>query len=86
MQNRRKRIKERLVAFKGGACERCGYDRYPEVMEFHHLDPDEKDFEISQKANWAYEKLLVEVEKCMMVCPTCHRELHIEERQGNTIH
>lgn len=71
----RKRAKEKLVNYKGGKCECCGYDKCIEAMEFHHLDPNEKDFGISGKS-WAFEKLKKEVDKCIMVCSNCHKEIH----------
>lgn len=27
------------IEYKGGKCESCGYDKCPDVLEFHHLDP-----------------------------------------------
>ena len=44
-------------------------------MEFHHLDPNEKDFTISGKS-WAFERLKKEVDKCILVCNRCHTEIH----------
>jgi len=29
------RFKEQCVAYKGGKCERCGYDKYIGSLEFH---------------------------------------------------
>ena len=46
-----KRIKEQLVEYKGGKCERCGYNKSMRALEFHHLDPSEKDFGISKQIN-----------------------------------
>ena len=31
---------------KGGKCEICGYDKNLAALDFHHLDPNQKDFEI----------------------------------------
>jgi len=82
VQNRRKRVKQTLVEFKGSKCERCGYSRYPEVMEFHHPDPTKKDFTIAYRMNWAIERLKIEVAKCQMLCANCHREVHVELRRN----
>jgi hypothetical protein len=80
--NWRKRTKIKLVEYKGGKCERCGYDKYPEVLEFHHKDPNEKDFSISGKS-WSFERLKKEVDKCILLCANCHRETHIEEKMDS---
>ncbi len=71
----RKRAKAKLVEYKGGKCQCCEYDKCIEAMEFHHLDPIEKDFTISGKS-WSFEKIKQEVDKCVMVCSNCHKEIH----------
>lgn len=72
----RKRTKQRLVEYKGGKCECCGYNRCIEALEFHHLNPSEKDFTISGTSK-AFETLKKEVDKCIMVCSNCHKEIHV---------
>lgn len=42
--NWRKRTKIALVEYKGGKCCICGYNKCIEALEFHHLDPSQKDF------------------------------------------
>ena len=65
------------VEYKGGKCQLCGYDRCSEAMEFHHLDGTKKDFGISQKGHTrGWKKVKVELEKCVMLCANCHREIH----------
>jgi len=49
-------------------------------MVKQHLDPNEKDFGISAKGyTRAWEKVKEELDKCIMVCANCHREIHSEE-------
>ncbi len=65
------------VEYKGGKCERCGYDRCMEALEFHHLDPIHKDFNISSKGyTRSWKKVQSELDKCVMLCANCHRETH----------
>jgi DNA-binding CsgD family transcriptional regulator len=71
----RRRTKIKLVKYKGGKCVKCGYDKCIHVLQFHHLDPNEKDFTISGKS-WSFERLKKEVDKCILVCSNCHIELH----------
>lgn len=70
-------IKNKLkaVEYKGGRCSVCQYDKYYGALEFHHLNPDEKDFNLSRK-NYSFEKLRPELDKCICVCSNCHREIH----------
>ena len=75
---RRKRaIKMEYVEYKGGECCICGYSKCLAALEFHHLDPGEKDFAIADLKNVKLsEKILKELDKCICVCANCHRELH----------
>lgn len=38
------KVKQMAVVYKGGTCQECGYHRCIDVLEFHHLDPKQKDF------------------------------------------
>lgn len=90
---RRTELKERALAYKGGCCSLCGYNRCPQALVFHHLDPNSKDFEISSKLRW--DKVRLELDKTILVCANCHSEIHsglypsllggsIEEFSGGT--
>jgi hypothetical protein len=71
---RRLELKERALDYMGGQCCLCGYDKCPQALEFHHLNPREKDFEISSKMKW--ETIQTELDKTVLVCCRCHREIH----------
>ena len=71
----RKRTKQRLIEYKGGECELCGYKKCNRALQFHHLNPEEKDFSISGKS-FSFDKLKDEVKKCILVCSNCHSEIH----------
>ena len=71
-----KRKKQRLVNALGGKCCICGYDKCLSALEFHHTDPNEKDFTIGNNTHIAFEKALKEAKKCILVCANCHREIH----------
>ena len=71
----RREVKRKLIEYKGGKCQICGYNRYQEALEFHHLDPSQKDFTISGGTK-SFESLKPEVDKCILVCANCHREIH----------
>lgn len=59
------------------ACLYCGENESC-CLEFHHRDPAEKDFEISNMANWgmSIERILKEMTKCDVVCSNCHNKIH----------
>ena len=59
-------------------CVDCGLDDVV-VLEFDHLDPDEKEFPIARglrDRNWG--DVLREIEKCDVVCANCHRRRSAE--------
>ena len=71
------------IEYKGGKCESCGYDKCPDVLEFHHLDPSQKEASWNKMRLWGKEKLLTELDKCAILCANCHRETHFYQRQSN---
>jgi transposase-like protein len=72
----RKRNKERAIEYKGGCCNRCGYDKNIATLEFHHLDPSQKEISPSNLTNSDWELLKEEIDKCILLCSNCHREEH----------
>lgn len=78
---KRHKNKQELVEYKGGKCEICGYDKCIDALEFHHLDPKEKEFGISNGNIKSLEKLKKEADKCILLCSNCHRELHAKLRE-----
>lgn len=70
------RIKEKAVEYKGGNCFVCGYNRCIKALEFHHTNPEEKDFTLGTNTNRSWEKVKLEIDKCVLVCANCHREIH----------
>src|SRR3982751_3267445 len=72
---RRRKLKTLAVEYKGGKCERCGYKNCIEALDFHHLDNTDKSFSISKDGSTrGWEKIKVELEKCILLCANCHRE------------
>lgn len=67
-----------LIKLKGGKCEKCGYSKNLGALEFHHLDPSIKEFNLDERhlSNTTIEKILNELDKCILVCSNCHKEIH----------
>lgn len=80
---KRRKIKLEALKYKGGKCIRCGYDKCPGALVFHHPDPNKKDFAISEKgiSYQSLEKIKPELDKCLLVCSNCHSEIHAEEHE-----
>lgn len=86
VQRRREKIKELSVKFKGGRCTKCGYDKCIDALEFHHRNPNEKEFGIgSQGYTRGWNRVKKEIEKCDILCANCHREIHHKENQDKKL-
>ena len=74
---RREKMKQACVDYKGGACKVCGYNRCISALSFHHLNPSEKDFNISANNGCkSWDKMKKELDKCVLLCSNCHSEVH----------
>lgn len=71
----RVKIKEKAVQYKGGKCSICGYNKCNHALDFHHLNPQEKEFIISGGTR-SFEFMKLELDKCILVCKNCHSEIH----------
>lgn len=73
--------KLKQVEYMGGRCQKCGYDKCMDALEFHHLDPAVKEEQpsrlkqVTDEARWKKE-----LDKCILLCSNCHRETHSELR------
>lgn len=68
--------KVKAVELMGGRCDKCGYDQNLAAMDFHHLDPREKEFQWNETCKLPWEKILNELKKCVLLCKNCHTENH----------
>lgn len=76
VDKRRKVLKVKALEYKGAKCECCGYAKSSRALQFHHLDPNEKDFTISSGQTKSWEKIKDELDKCILLCSNCHAEHH----------
>ena len=60
----------------GGKCALCGYDKCNSALEFHHINPSKKDYQLSSGSTRSLNRDFVEARKCILVCSNCHREIH----------
>ena len=73
---RRHLLKRILVEEAGGKCILCGYSRCARALEFHHLDPGTKEFELGYRGcTRSLASLRVEASKCVLLCSNCHAEV-----------
>lgn len=74
----RKHTKYKLVQAMGGQCQICSYNKCMNALDFHHIDPKEKEISFGKiRANpISINKFIEELKKCILVCSNCHREIH----------
>lgn len=76
-KDRQRALKAKAVAYKGGKCVDCGIEDHPAIYDFHHLNPDEKEFTIAHKKQYTFnEEIKKELDKCVLLCSNCHRKRH----------
>lgn len=73
---RRRAVKRTLVEEAGGECRLCGYSRCDRALQFHHLDPEAKEFHLGHGgAARSLDRSRVEARKCVLLCANCHAEV-----------
>lgn len=71
------RFKIQCIEYKGGLCVDCGKIPHPAAMDFHHQDPDGKDFSISKTSTKTLSATVkMELDKCILLCKNCHAVRH----------
>lgn len=73
-----KRRKSNLIKIFDSKCCICGFDKFQEALEFHHVNPAEKEFSIgaSNAITKSLNNQLEEAKKCVLLCSNCHRGVH----------
>lgn len=62
-----------------GCCILCGEQRTESLM-FHHREPKEKSFNLSEPKARALKDIKAEITKCDLLCANCHMSLHYWEK------
>ena len=61
----------------GSSCYGCDRTGPPALFDFHHVDAKDKAFGVGQDGiPRSWDRVLTELEKCVMLCANCHREVH----------
>ena len=73
---RRKKVKLMAIEYKGSKCQICGYKKCVAALELHHIKKSEKSFGIGDKGyTRSWEKTRLELDKCVLLCANCPREV-----------
>jgi hypothetical protein len=60
--------KQQGIDYLGGQCCICGYATFACSLDFHHIDGSQKDENFAHKRGWKWERLKVELDKCVLLC------------------
>ncbi len=73
-----KKYRRRIFEYKESlSCESCGEEETV-CLDFHHKNPDEKEFSICNYNGAGWDRVLLEIQKCHVLCANCHRKVHAE--------
>ena len=75
----REQLKERCLKYLGGKiCSRCGVRHLSlSSYDFHHVKGNkENNISAMMNQNLSFEQIKEELDKCIILCANCHRELH----------
>lgn len=83
----RRRVKVALVEAFGHKCACCGLVDEPVLYDFHHLNPEEKEFGIGSSATThSREAYFEEAKKCVLLCANCHRRIENHLISNSDLH
>jgi len=55
-------------------------ESHPICLDFHHVNPGEKERGLNKIVNTHNKKLILEeISKCIVLCANCHRKEHFKE-------
>lgn len=74
--------KQIIQSLKNNGCAICGYNKSQDALEFHHINQEDKKFRVGKDfiRGHCNKKIAIELNKCMLLCSNCHREIHEKER------
>lgn len=68
------------IEYLGGKCVSCGTDKN---LEFDHIIPGSQKYRIAVMYEWSAKRIIEELNKCQLLCKSCHLIKTINERGDN---
>lgn len=75
-REKRTKFKSKCVEYLGNECNKCGYNKNISALDFHHKNPEDKEFLVSKMDKKPWNLVSEELDKCLLLCANCHREEH----------
>jgi hypothetical protein len=76
--------REFIIKQMGGSCRSCGFNKYRSALQVHHLDPLTKDKSFTSIRGWNRQRILDEIQGCVLLCACCHSAVHSGELELST--
>ena len=78
---RQRMLKPKAIDYLGGKCADCGLEHNNNswVFDFHHRNPQEKEWSWGERRTSNWENCKKEIDKCVLLCANCHRTRHHKE-------
>lgn len=73
---RNRKLKKKAIEYLGGVCKKCGFAGHFASFDFHHIDPKTKEMNWNKMRKKSWDNLLVELNKCILLCSNCHQVVH----------
>lgn len=83
----RSRKESYILRKTGGTCELCKEHWPSDILCFHHLNPEDKEFNLNVR-KWGaknIDNVLREADKCAILCMNCHALEHKALNRGETL-
>ena len=82
-QVKRTKRNKMLFQHKGSACGHCLLSEPAnlEIYDYHHIDPTTKLHNVATIVHGPLDRLMTEVDKCLLLCSNCHRKEHVRLRK-----
>jgi hypothetical protein len=69
------KFRQYIQDIKSRGCCMCS-EKTLQCLDFHHTNPKDKKYDISDMISHNIEKIIIEIQKCIVVCSNCHRKIH----------
>lgn len=84
-------ISDAIKALRSHRCDDCGHGFPKSKLHWHHRDPESKLFNVAASgpprgaslALPSVQRLIVEIEKCDLLCGPCHVARHVAMRRAS---
>ena len=77
---RRQNLRADFTIWKAKLGCKCCPESEPICLDLHHIDPTEKELNVSDMIGrgWSWKRVMQEAAKCVVLCANCHRKVHAD--------